>query len=59
VWRVFLIIALVIGFLIGGLLFLRSSAKTRVPPEIVEKARKREAEKKAEKKGSDLFSEDD
>ena len=45
-WRVFLIIALVIGFLVGGLLLLRSSANTRVPPDILEKARKRNAERK-------------
>ena len=45
-WRAFLIIALVIGFLVGGLLLLRSSANTRVPPDILEKARKRNAERK-------------
>jgi len=48
VWRVYLIIALVIGFLVGGLLLLRSSANTRVPPEIIERARKRNAERKDE-----------
>ena len=47
-WRVYLIIALVIGFLVGGLLLLRSSANTRVPPEIIERARKRNAERKDE-----------
>lgn len=47
-WRVYLIIALVIGFLVGGLLILRSSANTRVPPGIIERARKRNAERKEE-----------
>jgi hypothetical protein len=42
--RAILVIALVLGFLIGGLLLLKSSAGTRVPPEIIEKARKRNAE---------------
>jgi hypothetical protein len=42
--RALLVIALVLGFLIGGLLLLKSSANTRVPPEILEKARKRNAE---------------
>jgi F0F1-type ATP synthase assembly protein I len=45
-WRAYLIIALVIGFLVGGLLLLRSSANTRLPPDILEKARKRNAELK-------------
>lgn len=47
-WRVYLIIALVLGFLIGGLLLLKSSANMRVPPEIIAKARKRNAERKDE-----------
>ena len=47
-WRVYLIIALVIGFLVGGLLMLRSSANMRVPPKIIESARKRNAERKEE-----------
>jgi F0F1-type ATP synthase assembly protein I len=46
-WRAFLVIALVIGFLVGGLLILRSTAKTRVPPEVIERARKRDAERAA------------
>jgi hypothetical protein len=46
-WRVYLIIVLVIGFLIGGLLLLRSSANTRLPPGVIERARKREAERAA------------
>ena len=48
--RAVLIIALVLGFLIGGLLILKSSAGTRVPPEIIEKARKRNAELAAREK---------
>lgn len=40
-WRVWLIIALVIGFMVGGLLMLRSSAKTPVPPEVIERIRQR------------------
>jgi F0F1-type ATP synthase assembly protein I len=52
VWRVWLIIALVLGFLVGGLLLLRSTAKTRVPPELLERMRRK-------KKGSDIFSADE
>jgi F0F1-type ATP synthase assembly protein I len=42
--KAFIIIALVIGFIVGGLLLLRSSAGTPVPPDVLEKARKRNAE---------------
>jgi F0F1-type ATP synthase assembly protein I len=51
-WRVWLIIALVLGFLVGGLLLLRSTARTRVPRELLERMRQK-------KKGSDLFSGDE
>jgi F0F1-type ATP synthase assembly protein I len=46
-WRMYLIIALVLGFIVGGLLLLKSSAKTRVPPELIERARQRNAERAA------------
>jgi len=48
--KAFLIIALVIGFIVGGLLLLRSSANTPVSPDVLDKARKRNAdlEKKAD-----------
>ncbi len=42
--RAALVIVLVLGFLVGGLLLLKSSANTRAPPEVLEKARKRNAE---------------
>jgi F0F1-type ATP synthase assembly protein I len=40
-WRVYLIIALVLGFIVGGLLMLKSTAKTPVPPEIIKRAAER------------------
>lgn len=46
--RALIIIAVVTGALIGGLLLLRSSAATGVPPkEVLERARKRAAEQDA------------
>jgi Protein of unknown function (DUF2897) len=50
----YLIILLVVAFLIGGLLVLRSSARTGMPPaDVLQRAQKRareqaEAEKKAD-----------
>ena len=43
--RALIIIAVVVGALIGGLLVLRSTARTGVPgPEVLARARKREQE---------------
>lgn len=44
--RAILVIALVLGFIVGGLLLLRSSAGTRIPPDVLEKAKQRNAERK-------------
>ena len=52
-WRVWIIIALVIGFMVGGLLMLRSSAKTRVPPEVLERIRQRKKAPDSSSKGED------
>lgn len=51
--RAILAIVLVLGFLVGGLLLLRSNAGERVPPDILEKARKRNAELAAKEKDDD------
>ncbi len=53
--KTLLIIAIVIAFLVGGLLTLRSSARTGVPGEdVLKRARQREVELEAkEKDGKD------
>jgi hypothetical protein len=50
--RAFVIIALVLLFIVGGLLLLRSSA-TPVPPDVLARLRKRDAERSTKSESGD------
>jgi hypothetical protein len=51
VFKTLIIIAIVIGFLVGGLMILRSSARTGVPGEdVLRRARQRELDLEAKEK---------
>ena len=50
----FLIIVLALAFVVGGLLLLRSSAKTGLPSdEVIKRVKQREAKLEDEEKGED------
>ncbi|MBE01799.1 DUF2897 family protein [Marinobacter lutaoensis] len=42
-----IILLLALGLIVGNLLLLRDSARTRLPPETLEKIRRRQAEMEA------------